>query len=107
MWRLLSPQVESPLLILSSIPIHCKADATNLPKAAKLKKSYVDHATSTNLDYGILNWGSQNLVNFNAGKTQCCLGLSRHVDRNLTDISFDSNSLEFNDKILILRITGI
>ena len=44
------------------------------------------------------------IVNFNAVKTQCCL-ISRRVDKNLQDISFDSNSLEFNDKISMLGVT--
>ena len=35
----------------------------------------------------------------NAVKTQCCLS-SRRVDRNLPDISFGSNSLEFSDKLI-------
>ena len=43
-------------------------------------------------------------VNFNAVKTQCCL-ISRRVDRNLRDISFDSNSMEFSDKISMLGVT--
>ena len=44
------------------------------------------------------------MVNFNAVKTHCCL-ISRRVGRNLTDISFDSNSLEFSDKISMLGVT--
>ena len=44
------------------------------------------------------------MVSFNAGKTQCCL-ISRRVDRNLPDISFDSSSLEFRDKISMLGVT--
>ena len=43
-------------------------------------------------------------VNINAVKTQCCL-ISRRVDKNLPNISFDSNSLEFNDKISMLGVT--
>ena len=31
--------------------------------------------------------------------------ISRRVDRNLPDISFDSNSLEFSDKISMLGVT--
>ena len=46
----------------------------------------------------------QNLVNFNAVKTQCCL-ISRRVDRNHPDISFDSNSLKCSDKISMLGVT--
>ena len=37
-------------------------------------------------------------------KTQCCF-ISRRVDRNLPDKSFDSNSLEFSDKISMLGVT--
>ena len=59
-------------------------------------------ASSINLDLSRLkNWGSHNLVSF---KTQCCL-ISRRVDRNLPDISFDSSSLEFRDKISMLGVT--
>ena len=47
------------------------------------------------------DWGSKNLVNFNAVKTQCCL-ISRRVDRNLP---FDSNSLGFSDKMSLLGVT--
>ena len=50
------------------------------------------------------DWGSKNLVNFNVVKTQCCL-ISRRVNKNLPDISFYSNSLEFNDKISMLGVT--
>ena len=58
---------------------------------------------SINLDLCRLkDWDSQNLIN--AVKTQCCL-ISRRVDRNLPDISFDSNSLEFSDKISMLGVT--
>ena len=58
-----------------------------------------------NLDLSRLkNWGSHNLVSFNAGKTQCCL-ISRREVRNLLEISFDSSSLEFRDKISMLGVT--
>ena len=67
-------------------------------------KDRVDIASSINLDlYRLKDWGFQNLVNFNAVKTQCCL-ISRRVDRNLPDI-FDSNSLKFSDKISMLDLT--
>ena len=37
-----------------------------------------------NLDLSRLkNWGSHNLMSFNAGKTQCCL-ISRRVDRRFS-----------------------
>ena len=59
-------------------------------------------ASSVNLDLiSHKNWGSRNLVNFNGIKTQCCL-ISRRFGRNLPDISFDSSSLEFCDKISLL-----
>ena len=62
-------------------------------------------ASSVNLDFSRLkNWGSHNLISFNAGKTQCCL-ISRHVDRNLPDISVDSSSVEFHDKISMFGVT--
>ena len=72
----------------------------NIPKIC-----YHTINSSINLDLCRLkDWGSQNLVNFNAVKTQCCL-ISWRVDRNLPDISFDSNSLEFKDKISMLGVT--
>ena len=70
----------------------------------KVHKDRVDIASSINLDlWRLQDWGSLNLVNFNAVKTQCCL-ISRRVDRNIPDI-FDSNSLEFSDKISMLGVT--
>ena len=46
------------------------------------------------------------MVNINAGKAQCSL-ISRRVDRSLPDISFDSSSLEFIDKISPYVLTWI
>ena len=37
-------------------------------------------------------------------KTQCCL-ISRRVNKNLPDITFDSSSLKFGDKISMLGVT--
>ena len=48
--------------------------------------------------------GSHSLDNFNTITTHCCL-ISTRVDRNLADISFDYNSLEFSDNISILGVT--
>ena len=68
-------------------------------------KDRIDIASSINLDLCRLkDWGTDNLVNFNAVKTQCCV-ISRRVYKNLPDIAFDSNSLEFNDKISMLGVT--
>ena len=90
---------------MSSNPVHCYADDSTLHNAPASHKNRADIASLINLDLCKLkNWGSQNLVNFNAGKTQCCL-ISRRVDRNLPNISFDSNSLEFRDKISMLGVT--
>ena len=69
------------------------------------QKNRADITYSINLHLCRLkNWGSQNLLNFNAEKTQCCL-ICRCVDRNLPDISFDSSSLEFSYKISMLGVT--
>ena len=85
--------------------MHCYAGDSTLHNAPASHKDRVGIASSINLDLCRLkDWGSQNLVNFNAVKTQCCL-ISRRVDRNLPDISFDSNSLEFRDKISMLGVT--
>ena len=86
------------LLNLPSNPVHCYADGRTL------HKDRVDIASSINLDLCRLkDWGSQNLVNFNAVKTHRLI--SRRAYRNLPDISFDSNSLEFSDKISMLGVT--
>ena len=85
--------------------IFCYADDSDLHNAPASHKNRVDIASSINLDLRRLkNWGSQNLVNFNVVKTQCCL-ISRRIGINLPDISFDSNSLEFSNKISILSVT--
>ena len=49
------------------------------------------------------NCGFHTLVNFNVDKTQCCL-ISRRVDKNLPNISFDSNLLKVWNKISMLDI---
>ena len=93
------------LLNLPSNPVHCYIDDSTLHNAPASHKTRADIASSMNLDLcRLTHWGSQNLVNFNAVKTQFCL-ISRRVDRNLPDISFDSNSLEFSDKISMLGVT--
>ena len=93
------------LLNLPSNPGLCYADDSTLHNAPASNKDRIDIASSINLVICRLkNWGSQNLVNFNAVKTQCCL-ISRRIDRNLADITSDSNSLEFSDKISMLGIT--
>ena len=93
------------LLNLPSNPVHCYADDSTLHNAPASHKNRADFASSINLDlWRIKNWGSQNLVNSNAVKTQRCL-ISRRADRNLPDISFDSNSLEFKDNISMLGVT--
>ena len=90
---------------LPSNPVHCYADGSTLHNAPASHKDRADIVSSINLDSCRLkDWGSQNLVNFNGVKTQCCL-ISRRVNKNLPDISFDSNSLEFNDKISMLGVT--
>ena len=62
------------LLNLTSNP--CYAD-----NARASHKNRVDIPSSINLDLCRLkNWGSQNLVNLNAVKTQCCL-LTRRANR--------------------------
>ena len=93
------------LLNLPSNPIHCYADDNTLHNPQSLLNNRANIASSINLDLSRLkNWGSQNLVSFNAGKTQCCL-ISRRVDRDLPDISIDSSSLEFRDKLSMLGVT--
>ena len=75
-----------------------------LSNAQPLLNNRGNIASSINLDLSRLkNWGSHNLLNFNAGKTQCRL-ISRRVDRNIPDISFESGSLEFRDKISMLGV---
>ena len=81
-------------------PVHCYADGSILHNASASHKNGADIASLINLNLCRLKTrGSQNLVNFNAVKTQCCFL------RNLQDISFDSNSLEFSDKIAMLGVT--
>ena len=93
------------LLNLPSNPVHCYADDSTLHNAPGSHMDRVDIASSINLDLCRLrDWGSQNLVKFNAVKTHCCL-ISKRVDRNLLAISFDSNSLKFSDKISMLGVT--
>ena len=85
--------------------MHCYADDSTLHNLPASHKDRADIASSINLDLCRLkDGGSQNIVNFNAVKTQCCL-ISRRVDRNLPNISFDSNSLEISDKISMLGVT--
>ena len=87
------------LLNLPPNPIHCYADDLTLHNAQSLLNNRANIASSIYLDLSRLkNFGCHILVNFIAGKTQCCL-ICRRVDRNLPDISFDSNALEFPDKI--------
>ena len=93
------------LLNLPSNPVHCYADDSTLHNAPASHKNRADIAPSINLDLCRLkNGGSQNLVDFNTVKTQCCL-ISRRVERILWDISFDSNSVELSDKISMLGVT--
>ena len=48
--------------------------------------------------------GSQNLVNFNANKTQCCL-ISRSENKNIPDILFGSNTLKMCDSLSMLGVS--
>ena len=90
---------------MPSNPVHCYAEDSTLHNAPASNKDLAGIATSINLDLCRLkNWGSQNLVNFNGVKFQCCL-ISRRVDRNHSGISFDPNSLEFSDKTSMLGVT--
>ena len=103
----------SPTLFLISInelqnlifnPINCYADENTHHNTQSLQKNHANIAFSINLDLiRLKNWRFYNLVNFNS-KTQCYL-ISRHIDRDLLHFSFDLNSSEFSDKILMLGVS--
>ena len=68
------------------------------------EKADASTASSINLDLSrIKKWWSPNLANFNADKIECCL-ISKRVDKDLPDDSFDSNSLQFRDNISMLGV---
>ena len=72
------------LLNLPSNPVHCYADDSTLHNTPTSHKDRVDIAFSINLDLcRLTDWGFQNLVNFNAVKTQCCL-ISRSIETSAT-----------------------
>ena len=47
---------------------------------------------------------NQNVVSFNANKTQCCL-ISRRENKNLPDILFGSNTLKMCDSLSMLGVS--
>ena len=70
-------------------------DSTLLGKTS-LPNNRNNVASSITLDLDKLNnWGSQNLVSFNANKTQCCL-ITKSKNKNLPDILYGSNILKMS-----------
>ena len=62
-------------------------------------------ASSITLDLDKLNkWGSQNLVSFNANKTQCYL-ISRNENKNFPNILFGPNTLKMCDSLFMLGVS--
>ena len=85
----------------SSNPAHCYADDSTLHGNPSLPSNRNNVASSITLDLDKLNkWGSQNLINFNANKTQCCL-ISKRKNKNLPDILFGSNTLTMCDSLSV------
>ena len=71
----------------TSNPTHCYADDSTLHGKPSLPNNRNNVASSITLDLDKLKkWDSQNLVSFNANKTQCCL-ISRSENKNFPVIS--------------------
>ena len=106
--------VISPSLLLKYIndligqttnPTHCYADDSTLHGKPSLPNNRNNVASSITLDLDKLNkWGSQNLVSFNANKTQCCL-ISKSKNKNLPDILFGSNTPKMCDSLSMLGVS--
>lgn len=80
------------LLNFLSYPIHWFNNSF-LHRAQSLHNSHIDIDFFMNF-MSTKNSISHNLINLNAGNTQCWLK-SRCIDRNFPNISFDWNSLDF------------
>ena len=84
---------------------HCYTDNSTLHGKPSLPNNRNNVASSITFDLDKLNkWGSQNLVSFNANKTQCCL-ISRRENKNLPDILFGSNTLKMCDSLSMLGVS--
>ena len=88
-----------------SNPTHCYADDSTLHGKPSLPNNRNNVASSITLDLDKLKkWGSQNLVSFNANKTQCCL-ISKSKNKNLPDTLFGSNTLKMCDNLSMLGVS--
>ena len=93
------------LIDQKSNPAHCYADDSTLHDKPSLPNNRNNVASSITLDLDKLNkWGSQNLVSFNANKTQCCL-ISRSENTNLPDILFGSTTQKMCDSLSMLGVS--
>ena len=93
------------LIDQTSNPAHCYADDSTLHGKPSLPNNRNNVASSITLDLEQLKkWASQNLVSFNANKTQCCL-ISRSKNKNLPDILFGSNTPKMWDSLSMLGVS--
>ena len=107
--------VNSPTLFLiyindligqTSNPTHCYTHDSTLHGKPSLPNNRNNVASLITLDLDKLNkWGSQNLVCFNANKTQCCL-ISRSENKNFPEILFGSNTLKMCDSLLGVSVAS-
>ena len=88
----------------TSNPTHCYAGDSTLHGKPSLPNNRNNVASSITLNLDKLNkCGSQNLVSFNANKTQCCL-ISRRETKNFPDI-LGSNTLKICDSLSMLGVS--
>ena len=93
------------LISQMSNPTHCYANDSTLHDKPSLPNNRNNVTSSITLDLDKLNkWGSQNLVSFNANKTQCCL-ISRSKNKNLPGILFGSNTQKISDSLSMLGVS--
>ena len=93
------------LIDQTSSPTHYYADDNTLHDTLSLLNNRNNFASSITLGLKKLNKrGSQNLVSFNANKTQCCL-ISMRENKNFADILFGSNTLKMCDSLYKLGVS--
>lgn len=63
----------------------------------------MDFFRSKLFSWTLKKWSSQNVFNFKAGKTKCCL-ISRHEDKSILYTLFESSTLKMCDKPFVGRL---
>ncbi|CAG9814044.1 unnamed protein product [Phaedon cochleariae] len=102
------------LLEATSCPVHSFADDSTLRTASssrapipatQIRNERRRNVDNINMDLAtIFEWGSNNLVEFNANKTQVCF-FSRKADLTVPNISFSGVTIPLKTSILMLGIT--